>query len=70
LYNKRCTVTDVRRSELEEKLRALGWAPTGLGSGKRHDVWAHQARGIKLYVPLYDLILDSTAERILADAEG
>jgi hypothetical protein len=58
----------VKRSALEEKLRALGWSPTGL-SGKNHTVWAHLNKRHKLVVPVYDLIYDSNAEGILTDAE-
>lgn len=57
----------MRRAELEARLRALGYAPLGQSSGKNHEVWL--GRGRKLYVPVYDLVLDSTAARILEDAE-
>ena len=65
LYN-----TDVRRAELEKRLRAFGWAPTGQASGKHHSVWAHRDRELKIYVPDYDLIPDAVGQRILEDAEG
>jgi hypothetical protein len=60
----------VRRIELEKRLRALDWAPTGQASGKHHRVWAHPDRELKLYVPAYDLIPDAVGQRILEDAEG
>lgn len=62
--------TDVRRVELERRLRAVGWAPTGQTSGKHHRVWTHPDRELKLYVPDYDLIPDAVGQRILEDAEG
>jgi predicted RNA binding protein YcfA (HicA-like mRNA interferase family) len=58
----------LKRSELEEKLKALGWSPTGV-SGKNHTVWTHPRKSHKLVVPIYDLIYDSNAEGILTDAE-
>ncbi len=60
----------MRRTELEEKLKALGWATTGQASGQNHTLWAHPAKRAKIAVPNYDLLIDSTAERILSDAEG
>jgi len=59
----------VRRSELEKKLKALGWSPTGQASGSNHTLWVHPTKG-KLAVPRYDLIIDATAERLLDEAEG
>ena len=70
MSNKRCTQVCVRRAELEKRLRAIGWAPTGQASGKRHRVWAHPERDIVLYIPEYDLIPDAVGQRILEDAEG
>ena len=58
----------MKRSELEEKLKALGWSATG-GSGKNHTVWTHPSKRHRLVVPIYDLIYDSNAEGILTDAE-
>jgi len=58
----------VKRSELEKRLKALGWGPTGV-SGKNHTVWTHPRKIHKLVVPVYDLIYDSNAEGILTDAE-
>jgi hypothetical protein len=55
------------RKELERKLRALGYAPTGKMSGNNHVVWF--GRGRKVIVPVYEIIFDSTAARILEDAE-
>jgi hypothetical protein len=60
----------VRRTELEAKLKALGWAPTGERSGQNHTVWVHPRKPFKLYVPRYDLIVDAVAQRILEDAGG
>jgi hypothetical protein len=60
----------VRRTELEQKLTALGWAATGQASGVNHTLWAHPSVPVKLAVPNADLILDITAARILEDAEG
>lgn len=59
----------VKRAELERRLATLGWTPTGAASGKNHTVWIHARKPGKLIVPVYDLIYDSNAERILADAE-
>jgi len=60
----------MKRVDLEDKLRALGWSPTGAPSGAHHLVWSHPRRSYKLYVPSYDLIFDATAERLLAQAGG
>lgn len=60
----------MRRAELEKRLRGFGWVPTGQASGKRHRVWGHPDRELKLYVPDYDLIPDAVGQRILEDAEG
>jgi hypothetical protein len=65
LYNQEC----VRRTDLEQRLRKLGWAPSGKGSGRNHRVWAHPDREFELYVPQYDLIPDAVGQRILKDAE-
>ncbi len=66
--NDCCHGCDVKRAELEARLKALGWAPTGQASGRNHTVWTRKGR--KLVVPAYDLIFDSNANAILADAEG
>lgn len=60
----------MRRSELERRLRALGWVPTGETSGVNHTKWAHLQRPDKLAVPIYDLVFDSRAQSLLSDAEG
>jgi hypothetical protein len=59
----------MRRSELEARLRALGWLPTDQASGVNHRLWAHPTKPHKIAVPNYELIWNSTAERILDDAE-
>ena len=59
----------MKRSELEKKLKALGWVPTGEFSGINHTQWAHPNRPGKLAVPIYDLVLDSSAESLLIQAE-
>ena len=60
----------MRRADLERKLTEMGWRSTGEASGTRHAVWRHAMRRHAIYVPIEDLILDSTAERILDEAEG
>lgn len=60
----------MRRSELERKLTALGWAPTGETSGVNHTKWVHPKSPEKLAVPIYDLVFDSRAESLLGEAEG
>src|ERR1043166_8996512 len=40
----------VRRTDLEKRLKALGWAPTSKVSGKNHRVWAHPKREHELYI--------------------
>lgn len=57
----------MRRPELEARLEALGWVRTSQTSGRHHTVWKRKGR--KLVVPAYDLIFDSNANAILADAE-
>jgi hypothetical protein len=54
--------------ELERRLRALGWSPTGEMSGRNHNVWAHPDVPRRLYVPVYDLINDASALRMLGEA--
>ena len=69
LYNDRCTIAlAVRRSDLEKRLKALGWARTSKASGRNHRVWAHPQREFELYIPQYDLIPDAVGQRILDDA--
>lgn len=58
----------MKRSELEAKLKALGWAPTG-PSGANHVAWKHPRRTITIYVRQADLIDLAIAEAILAQAE-
>ena len=57
----------MRRSELARKLRELGRVEAGEASGANHTVWVRQGR--RLAVPVYELICDSTAERLLEQAE-
>ena len=59
----------MKRSNLEAKLRALGWMPSR-PSGTRHTVWIHSVHPAELFVPNHDLIWDSNAAAILAKAEG
>lgn len=69
MYNDRCTVAlVVRRTDLEKRLKALGWAPTSKASGRNHRVWDHPQREFELYIPQYDLIPDAVGQRILSDA--
>ena len=60
----------MRRTDLERKLTEMGWRSTGEVSGMRHAVWRHQKKRHPIYVPIEDLILDSTAERLIDEAEG
>jgi len=59
----------MKRAILEAKLRALGWTPSR-ASGTRHTVWIHPVHPAELFVPNYDLIWDSNAAAILAEADG
>ncbi|HEY1555273.1 MAG TPA: type II toxin-antitoxin system HicA family toxin [Kofleriaceae bacterium] len=58
----------MRRSELEAKLKELGWVPAGT-SGTKHEAWSHAGKSHKVYVPRVDIINVATAERIIAEAE-
>jgi hypothetical protein len=58
----------VRRTDLEQRLRKLGWKPSGRASGKNHQMWTHPDREFELFVPQYDLVPDAVCERILEDA--
>jgi hypothetical protein len=60
----------MRRTELEAALKERGWAPTGQASGTRHTLWRHARRRRPLAVPNQELILDSVAEALIAEAEG
>jgi len=60
----------MRRTDLERQLTERGWHATGEASGMRHAVWRHPKKRHTIYVPTEDIILDSTAERILGEAEG
>jgi hypothetical protein len=60
----------MRRTDLERKLIEMGWRSTGEASGMRHAVWRHPKKRHPIYVPTEDLILNSTAERLLGEAEG
>lgn len=60
----------MRRTDLERKLMGMGWRSTGEASGTRHAVWRHTKKRHRIYVPTEDIILDSTAERLLGEAEG
>jgi len=60
----------MRRADLEKKLTEMGWRPTGEASGMRHAVWRHSKKRHPIYVPTEDIVLDSTAERLLDEAEG
>ena len=59
----------MKRTELEARLRALGWRPTGDTSGANHDVWTHAKRSRRLYIRRVDVINIHTANRILEEAE-
>jgi len=56
--------------DLERKLMEMGWRSTGEASGMRHAVWRHPKRRHAIYMPTEDFILDSTAERLIGEAEG
>jgi len=59
-----CTVTVVKRRELEGRLRALGWS--FLRRGGNHDVWTD---GDRLeYVPRHAEVNEILARKILAKA--
>ncbi len=59
----------MRRTELEQRLRDLGWQPTGQASGIRHLRWAHPRRSESIVVPTEDIVIDAVAERIITQAE-
>ncbi len=59
-----CTVGQVRRRELERRLRVLGW--TLLRHGGNHDVWTDGER--LEYVPRHAEVNELLARRILAKA--
>jgi len=56
----------VKRRELEERLRVLGWSLAR--RGRRHDVWARGER--ELAVPRHAEINEFTARAILRTAKG
>jgi predicted RNA binding protein YcfA (HicA-like mRNA interferase family) len=56
----------VKRSELERKLRELGWY--FLKDGGKHAVWAHPVKPHKIYVPRHPTINMNTARAILREA--
>jgi hypothetical protein len=58
----------MRRTELERKLRALGWSTKGESSGAHHVLW-RRGRST-LVVGNYDIVWDSTAERLIRYADG
>jgi predicted RNA binding protein YcfA (HicA-like mRNA interferase family) len=60
----------MRRSELEQRLRDLGWQPTQQASGVRHERWAHPRRRGTIAVPNEELVINAVAEAILIEAEG
>jgi len=57
----------VKRTELEARLKALGWFPAG-PSGGNHVKWAHAKKAYKLYMRQTAIIPAATAERILEEA--
>ena len=59
----------MRREELERKLRALGWFPTGDASGRNHRVWRHATKHGVLAVPISEIVFDVTAEALIERAE-
>ncbi len=59
----------MRRADLEQRLRDLGWQPTGQASGVRHVRWAHPKRRSTIAVPTEDLIINAVAEALIAEAE-
>lgn len=56
----------MRRSDLEQELIKLGWTATTQVSGRNHLIWTRKGR--QVVVPQYDLVYDSTAERLLEQA--
>jgi hypothetical protein len=56
-------------TELEKRLKALGWTPLGVQSGANHDGWVHPTKKGRLYIRRTDVINVHTANRILEDAE-
>ena len=57
----------MKRSELERKLKALGWRYNR--SGGRHDIWSHTVKTHELYVPRHATLNMLTARSILKDAQ-
>jgi len=56
----------MKRRDLEQKLRALGWLLVRRGG--RHDVWSNGERD--LVVPRHNEINEYTAKAILKEAGG
>jgi len=58
----------MRRAELEERLKRLGWRNTQVQSGRRHLIWAHPRGLFTIPIPQEDLILNAVADAILTQA--
>ena len=57
----------MKRSELERKLKDLGWRFAR--SGGRHDIWSHAVKTHELYIPRHAVLNMLTARGILRDAQ-
>ena len=66
MYTNMCTVTAMKRRDLEQQLRQLGWWL--LRRGAKHDIWTNGER--ELAVPRHREINEYTARAILREAKG
>jgi len=71
--NIRCHHGRVKRTDLEAKLRELGYEPGELSSDPRYRAWRRRADGKRrdartIWLRQDELVLDAQAERILSDA--
>ena len=57
----------MKRSELERKLKDLGWRFNR--SGGRHDIWSRPIKTHELFVPRHATLNMNTARSILKDAQ-
>lgn len=61
-------VLSMRRRELEDALKDLGWAFSHHGG--KHDAWRHGVMTHTIFVPRHNEIAEGTARRILKQARG
>lgn len=66
VYTKMCTVMNMKRRELVQKLAKLGWHPVRQG---KHEIFGHATKAYTIPVPRHTEIDEHTARGILRDAE-